>query len=434
MKKLSFLLFYVIVLFIFSCGSEEGDIPEYKPPPDRLKFSIPPYESSVGTVFTYEDRYAKKVSIVGDFNNWNPLITPMKKNTYGIWECVVPLKRGIYHYKYNVDGQWVPDPKNLNKVFDSSGDIISVLVITNEIDFYFRAKASGYTNAFSPRHTPRGIEFTYKDIKAYSVYIGGDFNQWSKTKHPLIMNKNGIWSTTIPLERGRHIYKFCVDGQWKRDPLNPLTEPDGTGDYFSVIVVTNLFLEPRHSPSSVETVPVSFKFRSQKIFSRIPVSVIGEWNDWQENVDILTDPDQDKIWEGIVYLKPGKWLYRFKIKDEEFPDPFNPHQIISSDGKRSSLLEIFIPQGRKMISFIYKPISGEKKEQVYLTGDFNNWDMENEPFYWDEKNKLWVTVIDLPQGRYRYLFRIGNRTETDPSNPNEVRDKNGVAYSVIIVK
>jgi 1,4-alpha-glucan branching enzyme len=55
---------------------------------------------------------AKEVILMGDFNQWNPKVHPMKKNKTGVWEKVTLLFPGTYEYRFMVDGQWENDPNN----------------------------------------------------------------------------------------------------------------------------------------------------------------------------------------------------------------------------------------------------------------------------------------------------------------------------------
>ena len=66
-----------------------------------------------GAVFRYHDSEAKRVYLVGDFNNWSPYGDPMKDpDGDGTWELFYPLAPGTYSYKFIVDGKWIPDPHN----------------------------------------------------------------------------------------------------------------------------------------------------------------------------------------------------------------------------------------------------------------------------------------------------------------------------------
>ncbi|MEW6100785.1 MAG: glycogen-binding domain-containing protein [Candidatus Omnitrophota bacterium] len=53
---------------------------------------------------------ARKVSLAGSFNNWDPKKLTAKKDTKGNWKVKVNLKPGRYEYKFVVDGNWQNDP------------------------------------------------------------------------------------------------------------------------------------------------------------------------------------------------------------------------------------------------------------------------------------------------------------------------------------
>lgn len=73
---------------------------------------------------------AGSVSLVGDFNGWDPNRLPMKDVTgQGTWRVAIRLKRGtVYTYNFLMDGrQWVADPGSLRQVDDGFGGTSSVL-------------------------------------------------------------------------------------------------------------------------------------------------------------------------------------------------------------------------------------------------------------------------------------------------------------------
>lgn len=71
---------------------------------------------------------ARTVSVVGDFNNWQPEGMVMHKKS-GMWEISIPLRRGeVYTYNFLVNGRsWIPDPSSLYRVRDGFGGEKSVL-------------------------------------------------------------------------------------------------------------------------------------------------------------------------------------------------------------------------------------------------------------------------------------------------------------------
>jgi 1,4-alpha-glucan branching enzyme len=53
---------------------------------------------------------AEKVSVVGDFNDWNLMKHPMKEDKKGVWKISLHLLPGTYQYRFLVDGEWQSDP------------------------------------------------------------------------------------------------------------------------------------------------------------------------------------------------------------------------------------------------------------------------------------------------------------------------------------
>jgi hypothetical protein len=79
--------------------------------------------------FKYENISAKNVSLVGDFNNWNPYLTPLTNTGAGEFLVKVRLKPGIHSYCFVVDDDWKADPNNLNQFSDRTGTIISIMYV-----------------------------------------------------------------------------------------------------------------------------------------------------------------------------------------------------------------------------------------------------------------------------------------------------------------
>jgi 1,4-alpha-glucan branching enzyme len=40
----------------------------------------------------------------------------------GVWQTLVPLKKGRYEYKFYVDGEWVNDPNNPDRIANDLGE------------------------------------------------------------------------------------------------------------------------------------------------------------------------------------------------------------------------------------------------------------------------------------------------------------------------
>lgn len=60
--------------------------------------------------FTVPAEEARNVAVVGDFNNWNPKGSTLKKLKNGIFKGTFNLpKESTYEFKYIIDGDYVND-------------------------------------------------------------------------------------------------------------------------------------------------------------------------------------------------------------------------------------------------------------------------------------------------------------------------------------
>ena len=82
--------------------------------------------------FTLEAPAAKRVHVVGDWNDWNATANPLRDdNSDGVWETDIKLELGReYRYQFFIDdNEWVADPKAPLKIDDGFGGQNSILRI-----------------------------------------------------------------------------------------------------------------------------------------------------------------------------------------------------------------------------------------------------------------------------------------------------------------
>jgi Glycogen recognition site of AMP-activated protein kinase len=147
---------------------------------------------------------AKRVVLMGSFNNWRNYELLMQKTDSG-WILPYSLGHGNYEYVFEVDGKKVNQPGNKT----AGGN--SVLIIAP--NYTFRLK--GYANA-------------------KNVFLTGDFNDWSPNAFAMKREGNE-WILQVHLYPGKHLYKFVVDDQWIIDPANKSWEENEFGTGNSVI-------------------------------------------------------------------------------------------------------------------------------------------------------------------------------------------------------
>jgi 1,4-alpha-glucan branching enzyme len=80
--------------------------------------------------FYYSKPDAKSVSLVGDFNDWDPNSLPMERRADGWWFIQVPLTHGHHTYVFLVDGAPALDPKAAGKVRDDHYAKASVIAVS----------------------------------------------------------------------------------------------------------------------------------------------------------------------------------------------------------------------------------------------------------------------------------------------------------------
>jgi hypothetical protein len=99
--------------------------PSRVPPPIRTATT-----NQKSIAFAIDAGAASRVSLVGDFNNWDRAGTPMTRDRGGEWHATVALPVGIYRYAFLVDdARWMPDPAQAVLVdhdFDQPTSVVTV--------------------------------------------------------------------------------------------------------------------------------------------------------------------------------------------------------------------------------------------------------------------------------------------------------------------
>ena len=131
--------------------------------------------------FTYKDPSAENVYLAGDFNNWSPDATSMKKVDKELFEVTLDLAPGKYEYKLVVDGNWITDPENPVTAGDFGNSVIEVSP-DGSVGF------------------PMGSNFPGNTL----VSFGGDFQSY------INYDKNSKWDFSRPVIDIRPILKVSI--------------------------------------------------------------------------------------------------------------------------------------------------------------------------------------------------------------------------------
>jgi 1,4-alpha-glucan branching enzyme len=236
---------------------------------------------------------AKKVYLSGSFNSWRPRELLMTKTESG-WELPIYLARGTHTYRFVVDGTWMDDPVNPQKLPNEFKDYNSVIRIGKAYTF----RLDGFTNA-------------------KQVVLSGSFNNWREDE--LFMNKTALgWELPYTIGPGNYEYRFKVDDKWIPDPSNPLKAESGNR------INSYLVIEPNYT------------FRLKGFGKASKVFLTGDFNNW--NPSSLPMQKNGDGWVFSVHLSAGKHQYKFIVDGEYIRDPANNLWEQNEQGTGNSII------------------------------------------------------------------------------------------------
>jgi len=317
---------------------------------------------------------AKTVKVISDFISKSK--SEMIKVKDG-WEIFVRLKPGKHFYKFNIDGK---------DILDKSNDLIENHPVLGRVSVYYK---SNYI-------------FDLQDyLGATTVYVAGNFNNWHVGSLELTLNSNG-WELPVFLPDGTYAYKFIVDGRWIIDPQNPISRPDGSGNYNSYISIGEISI-----------------FRLYGHLDTREVKLVGNFNMW--NYTELSMERTSSGWELHLALPAGIYEYKFLVDNEWITDPNNPYFYFREHGK-NSLVSV-------KSNHYFNLKNYESAKEVMLTGSFNDWDRLN--YKMVKENNDWIFPIYLPPGIHLYNFIVDGEFMNDPNNSEIETSEFGGTASVL---
>jgi 1,4-alpha-glucan branching enzyme len=238
---------------------------------------------------------AGRVVVTGNFYHWSPKGLAMKRISDG-WTLPVWFRDGTYVYKFLVDNKWMTDPANPLTRVDADGNFNSFL----EIGDSFLFTLNGFTDA-------------------EKVVLTGSFNNWDEGE--LVMQKTARgWQLPYVVPPGNYEYKFIADGHWMIDSLNPFTSGSGDTKNSFIALKANHVFELHDFPEANKVI------------------VAGSFNGWNSEGYRMTY--QGGRWIFPVFLKPGKYTYKFIVDGKWMTDPDNTLYEENQYGTGNSVLWI----------------------------------------------------------------------------------------------
>lgn len=112
--------------------------------------------------------------------------------------------------------------------------VAAVAAIPAESSLELQAVSSSSADAL-----PIMKQFVFSSRTARRVSVVGDFNRWNPSASPMVHAPDGdLWSVSVPVLPGRHMYAFMVDdSMFVLDPREPTARDADLGVEASVTIV-----------------------------------------------------------------------------------------------------------------------------------------------------------------------------------------------------
>ncbi|MCF6268735.1 MAG: T9SS type A sorting domain-containing protein [Melioribacteraceae bacterium] len=280
--------------------------------------------------------------LVGNFNGWNNGDDEMimtDPDGDGVYEITKDFTKGVEHmYKFVFDANWSfawNDPDNPDiKISDNNNSILNV---TDPYITYLlpRGRNSAYETYFdkSIEGEPIRAIFAYTednpiDLNTLIVTIDG-IPIDNPTQYYIEEKKEFFYQTPTPLPEGNHTIVVSI------------TSPLGT--------VTKTSTFKRKPGLIVYKTPLDFFYDENNTGSSIiqninSVSLVGDFNNWNELFDKMQDNNSDGLWEVTSYLEEGSYEYKFKLNGGLWiNDPDEPSFSVNTDNNQFSVVIDSIP-------------------------------------------------------------------------------------------
>lgn len=175
---------------------------------DRLVFS---YTFRDGPELRGTNR-VHSVEIAFAHENYS-ILRPFARNEQDVYVYLHPLEPGREEYRYRlvVDGIWIADPLNPDRIRDRWGVTVSRTTISLPER---TALATPIVRAAND------VEFVLRAPEGSRVNVVGSFNGWDPFMTELRESEPGIYSRRLRLGPGEHLYYYVVDGLRLPDPQN----------------------------------------------------------------------------------------------------------------------------------------------------------------------------------------------------------------------
>ena len=254
--------------------------------------------------------------------------------------------------------------------------------------------------------TVAGTEVTLElaDIKLNKLEVAGTFNGWTGDGWRLDRQDEYHFSLRKKVKEleatGSNEFKFLINERF-------WVEPPADATNVSVSDVSTIFSKVYNLTFDTASVNEdgNYLFYLEGYPDAKEVILSGTFNNWSWVRYEMKK--KNGRWELGVDLPAGRHEYRFIVDGTWMEDPHNPHKVKNEFDEYNSVIE-------KSVDFTFTLQGYEKAKNVYLAGDFTNWEHDKIPMALDDGK--WKVEVCLPGGKHHYKFIVDGKWILDPSN------------------
>ena len=280
--------------------------------------------------------------LVGNFNGWNnadPNMIMTDTDGDGVYEITREFATGNEHmYKFVFDANWSfawNDPDNPNiKLTDNNNSILNV---TDPMITYLLPR--GVNSAGNMYVDTTGIGEPIRALFAFT------------NTNPIDINTLSVTIDGVVLDNPAQYYIEDKKEFYYQPPI-----PLGEGEHTVVVSITSAAGTKIKSSTFnrlpglvIYKAPVDFYFdiynTGTSVIQNInEVSLVGDFNNWNELFDPMQDENKDGLWETTTFLEMGNYDYKFKLNNSLWiNDPDEPNFSSVSDNNVFTVVIDSIP-------------------------------------------------------------------------------------------
>ncbi|VAX27576.1 hypothetical protein MNBD_IGNAVI01-1047 [hydrothermal vent metagenome] len=280
--------------------------------------------------------------LVGNFNGWDNNDATMVMTDAdgdGVYEITIDLSKGVeYMYKFVFDADWSlawNDPDNPEiKLTDNNNSVLNVKDpnityllprgVNTDGETYIDTTVEGEPIraifAFTPDNP---IDLTSLIVRVDGVAIDNPSQYYIEEK------KEFFYQPSPSLGKGDHTIFVLISSALGTE------------------IKTSAF--KREPGLVVYRVPVDFYYDEYNTGSSIiqnvtSVSLVGDFNNWNESFDPMNDDNNDGLWETTTFIEKGNYEYKFKLNSTLWiNDPDEPNFSDLNDNNIFSVVVDSIP-------------------------------------------------------------------------------------------